>query len=222
MSFIECKCFLKSQKNKGDQFDPVKSPFNQSFDQSFPHRTGKYPPWHARRLLLDWSTDTREQLLWGALTAPALPFAHPHCHFWAFTSSDKDYSYKICVNQTIWIMSLWAESRGLLKTDLKSLIFLNSGCSKNTNKNFGNQLLQLFKSGSKLASLDFFERNLLSILLKSLFTWRRGKQEMAVFVVIVSVTWPWCPSVTPPRLTVVLLWHFALDAVHICLELDTY
>lgn len=55
--------------------------------------------------------------------------------------------------------------------------FLNIGCSKNTNKNFGKQLLQLFKSRSKLASPDFFERNLLPILLKSLLPWRRGRQR---------------------------------------------
>lgn len=120
------------------------------------------PPWHASRLLLGWAQHRHPgSCCSGALTAPALPLAHPHCHFWALTSSDEDYSYKICENQSTRIMSLPAESRGVFKVDLKSLIFLNSGCNKKTNKNFGKQLLQLFMSGSKLASLDFFERNLL-------------------------------------------------------------
>lgn len=131
----------------------MRSPFNQSFDQPVPHRAGKHlPGMQAGSSWAEHSTDTRGAAALGL----SLPQLCPWLTLIAISEhSHQDYSYKICENQTTRIMSLPAESRGVFKVDLKSLIFLNSSCSKNTNKNFGKQLLQLFMSGSKLASLDF-------------------------------------------------------------------
>lgn len=79
LALLSANVLEKSQKNKGAHFDPVRSAFNHSFDQPFPHgtpfSTGKHSPWHANRLPVGGSTASARHP--AQPRAPALPFAHP-------------------------------------------------------------------------------------------------------------------------------------------------